>query len=282
MDRLTLIRSVDCRESRDHHPATMQSGNIAVAVANVRRRRPSPVDGLARRAVSRAEPAGCMPAFVGLADAGNYWKRPTFWRRPSPAPPTSRSTAASSPGRLALHPAVNVARAQSTVRRQRCCGNSTACVHARWTPATPMAGAWTSTHVKPAHQWSFPVKRAGKPFRSTRNRTGSGISTAVTPWASQALLSGRGGWSKGGCHLRGRQRLLRALRQPRRQRDLGRSDQGPQAALAAHRPPPVYALVNDSWSGARGLLDSTLILMMGEFGRTPISITATGGRRTLP
>ena len=27
MDRLTLIRSVDCRESRDHHPATMQSGN---------------------------------------------------------------------------------------------------------------------------------------------------------------------------------------------------------------------------------------------------------------
>ena len=37
----------------------------------------------------------------------------------------------------------------------------------------------------------------------------------------------------------------------------------------------VYALVNDL--DARGLLDSTLILMMGEFGRTP-TITATGGR----
>ncbi len=37
----------------------------------------------------------------------------------------------------------------------------------------------------------------------------------------------------------------------------------------------VYALVNDL--EARGLLDSTLILMMGEFGRTP-TITATGGR----
>ncbi len=37
----------------------------------------------------------------------------------------------------------------------------------------------------------------------------------------------------------------------------------------------VFALVNDL--EARGLLDSTLILMMGEFGRTP-TITATGGR----
>ena len=42
------------RSSPGHHAIRQH----AVAVANVRRRRPSPVDGLARRAVSRAEPAG--------------------------------------------------------------------------------------------------------------------------------------------------------------------------------------------------------------------------------
>ena len=50
------------RSSPGHHAIRQH----AVAVANVRRRRPSPVDGLTRRADSRAEPAG----YAGLRRTG--------------------------------------------------------------------------------------------------------------------------------------------------------------------------------------------------------------------
>src|SRR4051812_31803070 len=68
MDRLALIRSVDCRSSMDHYPAPMQAGNplaqrsrVAATVAT----HPS-MGSVAARFRGPNHPA--LPAFVGLAD----------------------------------------------------------------------------------------------------------------------------------------------------------------------------------------------------------------------
>ena len=68
MDRLALIRSVDCRSSTDHYPAPMQAGNsfaqrIAVGATNATH--PS-MGAVAARFRGANDPA--MPGFVGLAD----------------------------------------------------------------------------------------------------------------------------------------------------------------------------------------------------------------------
>ena len=68
LDRLALIRSVDCRSSTDHYPAPMQAGNplaqraaVGVSFAN----QPS-LGSVAARFRGPNDPA--LPAFVGLAD----------------------------------------------------------------------------------------------------------------------------------------------------------------------------------------------------------------------
>src|SRR5262249_11342091 len=68
MDRLSVIRSVDCRASTDHYPAPMQAGNPLaqrVAVGATNATYPS-LGALAARFRGPNDPA--LPAFVGLAD----------------------------------------------------------------------------------------------------------------------------------------------------------------------------------------------------------------------
>src|SRR5262245_32447668 len=68
MDRLALIRSVDCRASTDHYPAPMQAGNplaqrTRVGASSATHPSMGSVD-----ARFRGPNAPALPAFVGLAD----------------------------------------------------------------------------------------------------------------------------------------------------------------------------------------------------------------------
>src|SRR5436190_6802593 len=68
MDRLALIRSVDCRSSTDHYPAPMQAGNPLAQRTMIGEKTatyPS-MGSVAARFRGANDPA--LPAFVGLAD----------------------------------------------------------------------------------------------------------------------------------------------------------------------------------------------------------------------
>jgi hypothetical protein len=68
LDRVALIRSVDCRSSTDHYPAPMQAGNPyaqRTRVSSTTATHPS-MGSVAARFRGPNDPA--MPAFVGLAD----------------------------------------------------------------------------------------------------------------------------------------------------------------------------------------------------------------------
>src|SRR5262245_62560963 len=68
MDRLALVRSVDCRSSTDHYPAPMQAGNPLAQRRGISEKvatHPS-MGSIAARFRGPNDPA--MPAFIGLAD----------------------------------------------------------------------------------------------------------------------------------------------------------------------------------------------------------------------
>ena len=68
LDRLALVRSVDCRASTDHYPAPMQAGNPLAqrATAGATNATHPSMGSVAARFRGPNDPA--MPAFVGLAD----------------------------------------------------------------------------------------------------------------------------------------------------------------------------------------------------------------------
>src|SRR5262249_30673667 len=73
MDRLAIIRSVDCRSSTDHYPAPMQTGNPLAQRRGVGEKtatHPS-MGSVAARFRGPNDPA--LPAFVGFADPGLFF-----------------------------------------------------------------------------------------------------------------------------------------------------------------------------------------------------------------
>ncbi len=149
---------------RDHHPATMQSGNTLSQSPTFADGGRQPVDGLARREAPRGPNQPGMPAFVWRGGCGESPGRPTkVQRRPSgPRLPAGRRRrvrrGASRHPRGSTSPAHDRAALASTPTAWR----------VRWMPATPWL-AWTSTHVK-RYQWSFQVKAAA----SLPDRPGTG------------------------------------------------------------------------------------------------------------
>ena len=73
MDRLALVRSVDCRSSTDHFPAPMQAGNPLAQRSKIDPHfgtHPS-MGSVAARFRGPNDPA--MPAFVGMADPNLFF-----------------------------------------------------------------------------------------------------------------------------------------------------------------------------------------------------------------
>jgi len=259
MDKLTVVRSVDCSAS-DHTPITMQAGNPLARRTNDGRDGggyPSMGSVAARFRGSNRFP---MPAFVGLAPSwrADVWGAGHMGRDYEPVKGDEL------PGRLALPDGLNVARLQerADLRRQfdqlRQAQDTDA--HAVDRYATQAYDMVVTRRVEEA----FAIHRESDRVRDTYGRTSVGEKALLARRLVEAgttfvLVSGAWGYFDhhgdnvppwGGIQ-RGLTPILPTI----------------DCALSA--------LIHDLQS--RGLLDSTLILMMGEFGRSPV-MTADGGR----
>src|SRR5262245_5052302 len=117
MDRLTLVRSVDCQTSIDHFPAPMQAGNPFAQRSKIDPHigtHPS-MGAVAARFKGPNDPA--MPAFVGMGDL-NLFFADVLGAGPMGGA-YEAADAAQLAGQFTLPPGVNVARAEDRVRLGR-------------------------------------------------------------------------------------------------------------------------------------------------------------------
>ncbi len=260
MDKLSIIRSVDCSAS-NHTPITMQAGNALA------RRTDDGNDGggypsmgsVAAKYRGPNDPS--MPAFVGLADS---WKS-DVWGAGQMGNDFEPLKGNELPGRLAIPSGVNVARLQDRqeLRRQFNRLDRSLERHAAVEPLdryTQMAYEMvTSGKVQKA----FDISQEPAAVRDAYGRESIGekgllARRLVEAGVTFVLVSGAWGYfDHHGDEVRwgGIQKGLTPL--------LPSVDR------------MMYTLINDL--SERGLLDSTLVLMMGEFGRSPV-MTKTAGR----
>jgi uncharacterized protein (DUF1501 family) len=265
MDRLALVRSVDCRASTDHYPAPMQAGNPLAQRRSIGEKvatHPS-MGSVAARFRGPNDPA--LPAFVGFADPG------LFFADVLGAGPLGGTHDAvegdKMAGRLVLPPGVDVARAGDRAELSRQFDRLSRVLDTR-DSMTRM-----DDHRKQAlqivlsgkAQRAFRVDLEPDRVRDTYGRHSLGERTLlarrlVEAGVTFATVSGTFGMfdNHGDDHFAGG--IVKGLKPL-----LARLDQA------------VSALVQDL--EVRGLLDDTLVLVMGEFGRTPIfSQRGLGGR----
>jgi uncharacterized protein DUF1501 len=266
LDRLAVIRSVDCRDSEGHHPAVMQSGNAAAfkdlkpTGGPLAGRFPS-MGSIAARFRGANDPE--MPAFVGMADPSlwhaDVWGAGQLGTEYEPIRETDLL------GRLEMPPGVSVARAQDRdglrrqfdrLREDLDTGRNMTRMDQYDRQALEMV---LSGKVREA----FRLDREPDRLRDAYGRDSFGEKALLARRLVEAgvtfiVVSGRFGVfdNHGDDVVWGG--LLKGLK-----------------PLFPSVDRSLYALVTDL--EARGLLDTTLILMMGEFGRSPM-ISATGGR----
>jgi hypothetical protein len=269
MDRLALIRSVDCRTSTDHHPAPMQAGNSVAQRASIETTtatHPS-MGSAAARFRGPNDPA--MPAFVGIADPP-LWAADVLGAGPLGGnfEPTRADQMA---GRLALAKGVSVTRAEDraelcrqfdSLRRDLDVGDTMARMdhHRRQALEMILSGkAQQSFRVdleSPRTRDHYGRHSLGERALLARRLVEAGV-TFVTISGTFGVFDNHGDDVVWGGIVKGLKPLLPRLDQA------------------------VSALVTDL--EARGLLDDTLVLVLGEFGRSPIfSERKTGGREHWP
>jgi uncharacterized protein (DUF1501 family) len=268
-DRLALVRSVDCRASLDHFPAPMQAGNPLA-----QRSKTDPHFGthpsmgsVAARFRGPNDPE--MPAFVGVADLN------LFFADVLGAGPLGgayeAADAAELAGRLTLPPGVKVARAQERavlygefdrLRRDLDAGDRMARMEQYRRQALEMV---LSGKARQAFRLNLEPDRVretygrnsfGEKMLLARRLVEAGV-TFVTLSPIFGHFDNHGDDVVWGGLIKGLKPLLPRLDQA------------------------LYALVRDL--EARGLLDDTLVLALGEFGRSPtFSQRGTGGREHWP
>lgn len=260
MDKLTLIRSVDCRAS-DHTPITMQAGNPLARRTNDGRDGggyPS-MGSIAARFRGPNDPA--LPAFLGLADSwkADVWGAGHMGAAFEPVKGTELA------GRLALPQGVSVPRLHDRddlrrqfdrLRRELDTGDTMARMDGYAYQALDMV-------LSGKAQRAFRLEEEPDKLREAYGRDSLGEKALlarrlVEAGVTYVLVSGAWGYfDHHGDEVRwgGIVKGLKPL--------LPRVDQ------------VIYALVNDL--EARGLLDTTLVLMLGEFGRGPV-INKNAGR----
>jgi uncharacterized protein (DUF1501 family) len=265
MDCLALVRSVDCRSSTDHFPAPMQAGNASAQRSKIDPRtgtHPS-MGSVAARFRGPNDPA--MPAYVGMADVNLL-----FADVLGSGPLGGAYEAADGDklaGRLTLPRGVSVARAEDRaglcqqfdrLRRELDTGDAMARMDHYRREALEIV-------LSGKAQRAFRVDLEPDRVRDAYGRHSLGERTLLARRLVEAgvtfvTVSGAFGMfdNHGDDHFAGG--LVKGLKPL-----LGRLDQA------------VYALVNDL--RVRGLLDDTLVLALGEFGRTPMfSQRGQGGR----
>ena len=260
MDKLTVIRSVDCSAS-NHTPITMQAGNALARRTNDGRDGggyPSMGSVVAK---FRGANHPVMPAFVGLADS---W-RSDVWGAGQLGSEYAPVKGKELVGRLAIPEGVQVDRLanRDALRQEFDRLNRRAdrgASMSRFDRYEQMAYEMvTSRRVQEA----FDVSREADATRDEYGRESIGEKALLARRLVEAgvtfvLVSGAWGYfDHHGDDVRwgGITKGLTPL--------LPRVDR------------VIYALVNDL--EARGLLDNTLVMMMGEFGRTPV-INRKAGR----
>ncbi|MBA4190339.1 MAG: DUF1501 domain-containing protein [Planctomycetaceae bacterium] len=258
MDKLTLIRSVDCRSS-NHTPITMQAGNPLARRSNDGKDGdgyPS-MGSIAAKFCGANDPA--LPAFVGLADSwkADVWGAGQLGSTYDPIQGTDLA------GRITLPAGVTVPQLQDrdNLRRQLDKAHR----------ELDTAGERIDGHSRRAlnmiasgkAQKAFTLEEEPDRVRDAYGRDSIGEKALlarrlVEAGTTFALVSGAWGYFdhhgddvRWGGIVKGLKPLL-----PRIDR-------------------VIYTLVNDL--AARGMLDSTLVLMMGEFGRGPV-INKNAGR----
>jgi uncharacterized protein (DUF1501 family) len=263
LDRLALVRSVDCRASTDHFPAPMQAGNPLA-----QRSKADPYSGthpsmgsVAARFRGANDPG--MPAFAGMADP-----QLLFADVLGPGPMGGAYGAVDGTqlaGRLSLPRGVTVATAEDRaglceqfdrLRRDVDVGDTMARMDHFRRQALDIV-------LSGKAQKAFRVDLEPDRVRDAYGRHSLGERTLLARRLVEAgvtfvTVSGTFGLfdNHGDDHFAGG--LIKGLKPL-----LGRLDQA------------VYALVNDLH--ARGLLDSTLVLALGEFGRGPV-VNKNAGR----
>lgn len=262
LHKLTLIRSVDCTAS-NHTPITMQAGNPLARRTNDGRDGggyPSMGSVVARFRGSNHAP---MPAFVGLADKwrSDVWGAGHMGSRYEPIKGDEL------PGRLAFPPGLDAPTLQdrADLRQrfdllQRSLDADAKSSNEMDRYATQAYDMVVSSRVREA----FAIDREPDRVRDAYGRCSVGEKALLARRLVEAgttfvLVSGAWGYfdhhgdnvPPWGGILRGLTPILPSI----------------DRALSA--------LVHDL--EARGLLDSTLILMLGEFGRSPV-MTNDGGR----
>lgn len=261
MDRLTILRAVDCSAS-DHTPITMQAGNpLARRTNDGRDGGGYPAMGAVAARFRGANAPG-MPAFVGLAPS---W-RADVWGAGHMGSGYEPVNGLELPGRFTMPPGINLDRLQDRVELRRQFDQlrqdlDTGDHMARMDRHGQMAlDIVTSRRVQDA----FAIDREPDRLRDMYGRCSVGEKALLARRLVEAgttfmLVSGAWGYF-----------------------DHHGDDVPPWGGIQRGLTPilptidrALYALVTDL--EARGLLDSTLILMLGEFGRSPI-MTPDRGR----
>lgn len=269
MDRLALVRSVDCSASLDHFPAPMQAGNPLA-----QRSKTNPYVGthpsmgaVAARFRGANDPS--MPAYVGMADL-NLFFADVLGAGPMGGA-YEAADAAQLAGRLMLPLGVDIDRATDRValcqrfdrlRRDLDIGDTMARMDHYRQRALEIV---LSDKARQAFQVDLEPDSVrdrygrdsfGEKILLARRLIEAGV-TFVTVSPIFGFFDNHGDDVVWGGVIKGLKPLL-----PRLDRAL-------------------YALVTDLES--RGLLDDTLVLAMGEFGRSPqFSGRCTGGREHWP
>jgi hypothetical protein len=260
MDKLSIIRSVDCTAS-NHTPITLQAGNPLA------RRTDDGNDGAGYPSMGsvaakfRGPNAPGMPAFVGLAESmkGDVWGAGQMGNEFEPLQGKELT------GRLAMPKGINVARLQNRheLRRQFDRLNRDLDRTAAMRPSDRYSQMAYDMVVSGEVQRAFDVTQESNAMREAYGRVSIGEKALLARRLVEAgvtfvLVSGAWGYfDHHGDEVQwgGIEKGLTPL--------LPTVDRA------------LYTLVTDLEQ--RGLLDSTLVLMMGEFGRSPV-MTQTAGR----
>jgi hypothetical protein len=260
MHKLTLVRSVDCSAS-DHTPITMQAGNELARRTNDGR------DGAGYPSMGsiaahfRGPNNPGMPPFIGLADK---WKS-DVWGAGSLGAPFAPVSGAELMGKLAMPQGMSVDRLQDrrSLRRQFDNLSRRFDRTARGESFDRYDETAFEMVVSGKVRAALDVSRETDQMRDAYGRVSIGEKALLARRLVEAgvtfvLVSGAWGYFD------------------------HHGDEVQWKGIAKGLTPilptvdrVIYTLVNDLES--RGLLDSTLVLMMGEFGRSPV-LTPTNGR----
>jgi hypothetical protein len=269
MDRLALVRSVDCTSSNDHYPAPMQAGNPLAQRSKIDPHigtQPS-MGAVAAKFRGPNDPA--LPAFVGFGDQ-NLFFADVLGASPMGGA-YEPADGAQLAGRLTLARGVSVARAEDRasltlkfdrLRRDLDAGDTMARMDHYRRQALDIV---LSGKARQAFRVDLEPDRVrdaygrhslGERTLLARRLVEAGV-TFVTVSGKFGVFDNHGDDVIWGGIIKGLKPLMPPLDQA------------------------VSALVTDL--EARGLLDDTLVLALGEFGRSPIfSQRKTGGREHWP